>query len=164
MTRRAGSPTRFAADAMLGSLARKLRSFGFNTIYFTGGNDADLMKLCRRQRRILLTADHALAIMAEKSGLGVLQVSGSTDGRRLSAMIVGARLRGLELHKAEPLCSICNGRLSVISKVTARETQPEAIVRRHRTFLRCRGCGKVYWRGSHWKKLRRLERLFESRS
>ncbi|MDV3292706.1 MAG: hypothetical protein LYZ70_00360 [Nitrososphaerales archaeon] len=163
MSRLGASPTRLAVDAMLGSLARKLRSFGFDTIYYNGGQDADLLGLCRRQRRILVTADRLLSIRAERAGLGVLLVSGSTDGSRITAMIAGARQRGLALRKGESLCSVCNGRLTPIPKSAAVETLPAAVVRRHRTFLRCEDCGKVYWRGSHWKKLRRLERLFENR-
>ncbi len=156
-------PTKFVIDAMLGSLARKLRSFGFDALYYKEGDDAVILDMCRRQRRILVTADRALALHAEKVGLGVLPVSGRTDGERVAAMIAGAQNKGLLLVRGESLCSVCNGPLVRISRRVAEETLPKPLARKHRSFYRCLDCGKVYWRGSHWKKLRRLERLFENR-
>ncbi len=52
-----GRPPRFVADAMLGSLARKLRIFGFDTLYFKDGGDSELLKLAKSEGRILLTSD-----------------------------------------------------------------------------------------------------------
>jgi uncharacterized protein with PIN domain len=30
---------------------------------------------------------------------------------------------------------------------------PEGTLRRYQEFWVCTGCGKAYWRGSHWKKI-----------
>ncbi|HVB95073.1 MAG TPA: Mut7-C RNAse domain-containing protein [Nitrososphaerales archaeon] len=43
------SRPRFIADAMLGSLARKLRIFGFDTSYFSDGRDIELEDLARKE-------------------------------------------------------------------------------------------------------------------
>ncbi|MDV3277315.1 MAG: Mut7-C RNAse domain-containing protein [Nitrososphaerales archaeon] len=153
-------PTRLVADAMLGSLARKLRAFGFDTVYYKGGDDAGLLRTAKSQRRFIVTADRGLASVAERSGLGVLLVVGSTDGRRISSMLAGTRKKGLRLSPGDPLCSLCNGSLVQVSRADVLTGLPKSVAERHRSFHECTNCGKLYWKGSHWKKLRRLERLF----
>jgi len=154
--------TRFVVDAMLGSLSRKLRAFGFDVAYYKEGDDAGVLGLSGRERRILVTADRPLASQSERLGVPVLLVSGRSDGERVAAMVAQARRRGVSLRRGEPRCSLCNGRLDRISAAEARKSLQPMVARRHRSFQRCRSCGQVYWRGGHWKKLRRLERLFES--
>ena len=63
------NPPRFVADAMLGSLARKLRIFGFDTLYFKEGDDTALERLARKEGRIIITSDRLLSRDAERLGL-----------------------------------------------------------------------------------------------
>jgi uncharacterized protein len=46
----------FLADAMLGSIARKLRIFGFDTLYNAQVNDDEILKIGMEQDRVILTA------------------------------------------------------------------------------------------------------------
>ncbi len=147
-------------DSMLGSLARKLRAFGFDALYYAEGTDAGILGLSKRQRRIIVTADRGLAEASRRADLPVLLVSGRTDGRRLSALLEIAKTEKIRLEPGEPLCSVCNGRLVRVKRGEAERFIPGSVAARHRAFHRCVTCGKVYWRGSHWKKLRRLEKLF----
>jgi uncharacterized protein with PIN domain len=162
----AGGPrsTKFAVDAMLGSLARKLRAFGFDSTYYKEGTDTKILSDCKRQRRVLITADRQLAARAEKRGLRSLLVTDRTDGRRLSMIVKTAGETGLILKMGEARCSLCNGNLTMITPAEAARSVPGALARRHRVFYRCSACGHVYWKGGHWKKLRRLEALFEAKS
>src|SRR5437764_300843 len=45
----------FLADAMLGNVARKLRIFGFDTLYIKDIHDDDVLKIGIAQKRIILT-------------------------------------------------------------------------------------------------------------
>ena len=155
-----GRSTRFALDAMLGSLARKLRAFGFDTAYVTSLDDAAILSTCSRQGRLLLTADRQLVASASRRELPAFLVVGQNDRARLLGMIASARAAEIRLKRGEPRCSLCNGRL--LSKgVGAKVKVPESVARRHKTVYVCARCGQVYWKGGHWKKLRRLEVLFE---
>src|SRR5690242_7549067 len=56
---------RFLCDAMLGGLAKWLRAAGYDSLFAEGGRpDRDLVELCAREDRILLTRDHQLALSA----------------------------------------------------------------------------------------------------
>ncbi|HYB45383.1 MAG TPA: Mut7-C RNAse domain-containing protein [Nitrososphaerales archaeon] len=153
--------TRFAVDAMLGSLARKLRAFGFDSVYYKDATDSAILSASARQGRVLVTADRQLAWRAGKRGLRAFLVSGGSDRSRLLQIIASARESGVGLRRGEPRCSLCNGALVVLAKAEARGRVPESVARRHRLFFACSSCGRVYWRGGHWKKLRSLEELFE---
>ena len=61
----------FLADAMLGSIARKLRIFGFDTIYLAHARDDEILKIGIEQDRVILTADKELFKRIVKVGGGV---------------------------------------------------------------------------------------------
>lgn len=149
---------------MLGSLARKLRAFGFDTSYYRGGEDSDLIRLASSDGRIVLSSDKSLVDRARARKLAALLITGGTEGKRISSLGSGAIDAGLMLSRGEPRCSVCNGNLERIPRAKVKGRVPPLVETRHRLFYRCLACGKYYWRGSHWKKLRWLERqLGESR-
>ena len=156
--------TRFAADAMLGSLSRKLRAFGFDTAYYRRGGDEGILQLAKEEGRVILTSDRALPARASSKGVRVLLVEGRTDGRRISSLLGAAKEAGITLKRGDPLCSVCNGALAVVSREEAASGVPPSVLQRHRLFLRCEVCGKLYWKGGHWKKLSGLERAFGRRA
>jgi uncharacterized protein with PIN domain len=158
---RTGLQSRLVVDAMLGSLSRKLRAFGFDVEYYKRGDDSGIMRLARSERRILVTADRSLSSRSDSLGLPVLLVSGQSDRERVSAMILQGRMKGITLSRGPPRCSVCNGELGRVSVAEAGASLQPAVARSHRWFFRCEDCGQVYWRGGHWKKLRSLERLFQ---
>ena len=160
---KAGVKTRFAADSMLGSLSRKLRAMGFDTFYFRDGEDSELVALCRTEGRALLTADRALVGWASARGVTAILVVGETDGQRISSIAKSAAAMALPLEVGDPLCSLCNGELVRVPKESASLKVPEAVRARHRDYFQCSACGHLYWKGSHWKKLRSLRSRLRSK-
>jgi uncharacterized protein len=150
----------FVADGMLGSLSRKLRAFGFDTLYAQGWDDPRLQKFVSRSGRVLLTSDRALWRAVQSHGGIAVLVTGRTDANRLSEVRDELRKAGVPLNPGSPRCSLCNSPLRRLTGNEADAFAPPVASKRHRLFLGCPRCGKVYWRGSHWKKLRRLEREF----
>ena len=158
MPPRARAVTKFVADAMLGSLARKLRAFGFDTSYFREGEDADLLALASTEGRVVLTSDRSLVERARARRLPALLITGKEDSGRIASLREAARAGRVNLVRGPPLCSVCNGKLEVLAKSNVAGRVPLPVEKRHRLFFRCMDCGRYYWRGGHWKKLRWLER------
>jgi uncharacterized protein with PIN domain len=155
---RRGHP-RFFADAMLGSLARKLRIFGFDTLYFNEGDDAEFERLAEEEGRIIITSDKALLRHAEGVGLRCVSVGGRTDKSRLLSVAeqLGPEAFLQTFGKAASRCALCNGVLEEFGRKDAAATAlPAKVVSNHRKFFRCASCSRFYWRGRHWEKLRRL--------
>jgi uncharacterized protein len=149
---------RFVADAMLGSLARKLRIFGFDTEYFREGGDDALRALARREGRTILTSDKALFELSRREGLGAYLIEGRTDRERL--LSVRGQAHGLSFRIGKggaSRCAMCNGELELLRRreAAALPVPPKALAR-HRLFYRCTVCSGLYWHGRHWERLRRL--------
>ena len=135
---------------MLGSLARKLRIFGYDTLFFRDGSDADLENVAIAEGRVIVTGDRALTEHANRRGLLTLLVDGDSDRARLACLFAQARSVSLFLRAGGPRCAICNSGLERVSRGVAEASLPNTVAARHRLFFRCQTCNKLYWRGGHW--------------
>jgi uncharacterized protein len=143
---------------MLGSLARKLRIFGFDTLYFRDGGDDTLRALARRESRTILTSDLALFERARGHGLCAYLVEGRTDRERLLSVQRQAPDMSFRMGRGSASrCALCNGKLELFQRRDAVELSvPPKALARHRLFYRCSVCSRLYWHGAHWERLRRL--------
>jgi hypothetical protein len=144
---------------MLGSLARKMRVLGFDTLYYSNGDDNGIMRIAVAEGRVVLTADRLLAERARTERASVLLISGKSDSRRLASLLVAARSSGVSLARGGPFCSLCGGDLQRMQRADVAGHVPLSVETRHRLFFKCVKCGQYYWKGSHWKKLRWLDRI-----
>jgi uncharacterized protein with PIN domain len=157
IVKRFTSPPQFIVDAMLGSLARRLRLLGFDTLYEPEADDDTLLRESGRSGRILVSADTAL-VKRPLARSAVLVPSTELDEQfeNLSSQI--------EITPwARPFtrCIECNAELVPLHKDRARESVPPFVWQANETFYRCRGCDRIYWRGSHRAGLdAEVERLF----
>jgi uncharacterized protein with PIN domain len=134
---------------MLGSLARWLRFFGFDT-EFCGPEMADeeVARRARQSGRWLLTRDRELASVGPRSTL--------IHAEDLESQLIEVFTRlGLEpeadLHNAR--CGECNGDLAAASDEEIRNLVPPYVQRTAQRFRRCLRCGRVYWPGTHTARI-----------
>lgn len=147
-------PARFLADAHLGGLGRLLRMLGFDTLYDNGITDRELLEIAVGERRVVLTRDRELLKCRE-----ILRGC-FVHARKPEAQLqeVAARY-GLRCRmRPFTLCLHCNLRLARIDKDAAAGFVPERIAARYDAFVRCPGCARVYWEGSHWQRMREMLR------
>jgi hypothetical protein len=142
--------TRFVLDVHLGRLAASLRMLGFDTLYQNTYADDCLAEVSRRERRILLTRD-----------AGLLKRSSVTHGYYLRATQTRQQLaevvRRFDLARmAKPFsrCLRCNTLLVQVSKDQVSHQLPAQIALLHDEFLRCSDCGRAYWKGGHFRRMR----------
>lgn len=144
--------TRFIADAHLGGLARLLRMAGFDTLYDNRFDDAEIERIAARDLRIVLTRDR-----------GLLMRRTITHGCYVHALRPEAQLveifERLDLGRsARPfaLCLRCNAPLRRIDKALVMPVLPPSVRAGQQRFSTCDVCGRVYWEGSHWKRMSAL--------
>lgn len=137
-------PVRFVVDVMLGSLARWLRRLGYDTDYASTREDAELVRIARAEQRILLTRDRPLA---ERRGLRALWIASQSLDEQLRQVTTAFPL---EPGRCPPRCSECNSPLLSAEPAEVANRVPPYVLRQHRHFQHCPGCGRVYWPGSHW--------------
>jgi uncharacterized protein len=75
---------------------------------------------------------------------------------------VATRL-GLAQHvRPFRLCLMCNAPLRRASSDEVSDRVPEGVLERHARFVTCDVCRRVFWEGSHWKRMRaRIEELMD---
>jgi hypothetical protein len=54
------------------------------------------------------------------------------------------------------LCLHCNLRLEILEKSMAAQQVPERIAAQYTLFVRCPGCKRIFWQGSHWTRMREM--------
>lgn len=150
----------FVADAHLGRLARYLRLVGFDTLYENDPGDTALVEIAAAQGRILLSRDRALLARPRIThGLWVPQ----TAPREQLTWLV-ERLDLNCLFRPFTRCMGCNGLLSAVDKDDLKELVPQRVLALHDAFWRCGHCAQIYWRGTHYERLRAfVERLSAAR-
>jgi len=138
---------RFLCDEMLARLARLLRAAGYDT-YLAAGGEADeaLLRLARREGRILLTRDKRLAAAAEESvlvqGFGV-----EAEARSVARAVV------MNWDVAPfTRCVMDNAHLreATAGEIAAMPAKARAL---EGPFRACPACGRLYWPGSHVRRM-----------
>ncbi|MEM2930266.1 MAG: Mut7-C RNAse domain-containing protein [Thermoproteota archaeon] len=141
---------RFLVDGMHGYVARWLRIMGYDAVYLSRVENGDIVQLASGGR-ILVTSDVELAKKAEKNGVQVVLTRGLNEEEALRLLV--ARFK-LFFREASLRCTVCNGELEPIDLEEAERTLGRSL-KNVETFWRCKECGKLYWRGSHWKNISR---------
>lgn len=143
---------RFVADQMLGRLSKWLRILGFDTLYLNPTLDSDLLALCKKDDRILLTRDTLLLKVREvrEGQVKSLLVDHDELGEQLKQVIQSFHLKP---HSYMVLCPEDNTLLEMVDKQTARQFVPRFVFQTQMDFSRCPKCNRFYWQGTHWQRI-----------
>jgi len=152
----------FLADAMLGSVARKLRIFGFDTLYIAHAHDDEILKTGIEQGRVILTADKELFKRVVKAGARGVLVSGSGELEDLVHILSKNGISSVDLDGIGSRCSICNGLLEEKRPDQVKNSVPRKVAELHREFYQCTTCRKVYWEGGHLTRIKALVRSVDT--
>lgn len=142
----------FVADAHLGGLARLLRMAGYDTLYDNGFHDDEIERIAREEGRVLLTRDRELLKRRTvELGCYVHAIDPPGQLRELfSRLRLGGRVRAFSL------CLHCNQPLRAAAIEEVLERLPPRVAATRDEFTTCDACGRVYWKGSHYERMRSL--------
>src|SRR5215467_9586305 len=143
---------RFVLDQHLGRLAAYLRMLGLDVLHTVPSPDEELAAISSREDRILLTRDVGLLKRKEvRRGYFVR----ATDPRAQLSEVV-KRFCLLEAIAPFTRCFLCNTPLEHVDKAAIAPQLPERTADLHNDFMRCPTCRRVYWKGSHYDRMRAL--------
>jgi uncharacterized protein with PIN domain len=148
----------FAADRMLGRMARLLRLLGYDTLYAPDMTSARLIEIARTSDRVVLTRGDAPKRFPGVKAL--LSLESDYAPQQLREVVERFQLdtrAGLWTR-----CTLCNAEIKAVDKQDiVTEVEPK-VFQIYAEFFRCAGCGHVYWRGSHVERiLKNLAALLE---
>ena len=143
---------RFVLDCHLGRLARYLRHLGFDTLYRNDYADDRLATISVDEHRILLTRDRELL---KRRIISHGYCVRSFDPRKQLDEV----LARFDLHadiKPFGRCTRCNGMVVAVDKNDIREQLESRTRQYYEKFCRCASCGRIYWEGSHFERMKYL--------
>lgn len=147
---------KFLTDGMLGNITRWLRLLGYDVEYEPVKDDRALLLRSKTEGRILLTADIELFRLAKRRGLETVLIKGISTAETLSRLSRKLKLP-LNLDELKSRCPTCGSHITRVTKSSVQEKIPKKTYKTYNRFWACTNpsCAKVYWRGSHWKKIRK---------
>jgi uncharacterized protein len=150
----------FVLDNHLGKLTGYLRLLGFDAIYNSTWDDAELAQFASQQNRALLTRDR-----------GLLKRKIITSGYCLRSELPQDQLEEVLDHfnldkKIKPFsrCSRCNGKLEPVDKSVIFEHLQPLTRLYYEEFTICISCRQIYWKGSHYDKIEKFISRFANHS
>jgi len=146
---------KFLCDQMLGTLAKWLRLMGFDT-YFADNvtTDDELIAIAHKEKRVLITRDKTLVQKTKKQKIPSIEIKTTDLDEQLQKALQKTKINKKDLLTR---CSLCNMVLNPIEKIKVKNRVPERIFEQHTDFLYCPKCDKIYWPGTHYKKI--LEKI-----
>jgi uncharacterized protein len=150
---------RFITDAMLGRLARWLRTLGYDTAYDDAIPDGELVRRAFKDGRHILTRDRRLFDEWRIEGGRVIEAERPLE--QLSEVVAAFDLpRPTRLFTR---CRVCNALVQRVERSAVAGRVPPRVWERESEFAECPSCGRVYWEGSHAQRMRSvLQSVFGS--
>jgi uncharacterized protein with PIN domain len=138
----------FAADRMLGRLAKWLRILGYDVISGEHLSGGVLIRAARANGRLILTRDRSLR---RKQPPPFLFIESNDYVEQLRQV-----LREYDLSPGDRLftrCLICNSQLQPRSKQAVEKLVPPYVFASQERFSWCGCCQKIYWPATHYQRM-----------
>lgn len=139
----------FVVDTHLGKLVKLLRLLGFDST--SSDDDAEIVHLSIQEKRIILTRNRQL--LQRKDITHGYCIRSTNPEQQLKEV-----LKRFDLHsqiKQFYRCTMCNTIISAIDKSNILHRLKPKTKKSFNEFYYCPGCERIYWKGSHYKKLKK---------
>jgi len=151
---------KFVADQNVGKLAKLLRLMGFDTRFFDGEDDDNIIAIALAEGRIIVTRDTQIMKrrLITRGRLKAVLIESDEPEQQIQQLIKVLNLD--RQSKPFTLCLECNQPLLERSKEQVKDRVPPYVFQTQSQFVECPACHRLYWRGTHWQAMtRRLNRF-----
>lgn len=152
---------RFICDCMCCGAAKCLRAWGYFAYWEYGIEDRTVLNMAVKNSMVIVTGDS-----------GIFKRNLITSGR-IKAVYVPVGLSRWEqfekvlsefsLPRMKPRCMKCGGELAGIDKEKHKEELPPRTYTWLEEFFRCRDCGRLFWKGTHWNKIEKKLGFYQNK-
>jgi uncharacterized protein with PIN domain len=144
---------KFIVDHNVGKLARWLRLMGYDTIFFDGGDDSELVAIAKAEGRVILSRDTQIMKrrLITSGRIRAVLIQSDQPREQIGQVIVTL---GLESRfRPFTICLECNQPLVERAKDELKELVPPYVFKTQEQFMQCPNCRRIYWRGTHWRAM-----------
>jgi hypothetical protein len=139
---------KFAADRMLGRLAKWLRVIGQDVIYGPHLSGYGLIHAARKDNRLILTRDRGLK---KKQPSELIFIESNDYREQLRQVVQACRLQ--PLGRLFSRCLDCNSQLQPRAKDLVKEIVPPYVFSTQDKFHWCPQCQRIYWPATHYERM-----------
>ena len=154
--------TKFIVDSNVGKLAKWLRMMGYDTLFFDGHNDSDMVSKALSEGRVILTRDTQIVKrrVVTRGQLKVILITSDDPERQMRQVIdtlnLDSQLRPFTI------CLECNQPLEERSREQVEDLVPPYVFKTQSQYMECPACHRIYWRGTHWRAMtKKLEKFMK---
>lgn len=128
---------------------------GYNVEYSSKIDDAQLIAIAKKERRILLTRDLELYQQATAKEINAFYLEGKTETDKLAQLAkrFGIKL-GIDMMTSR--CTKCNVQVKPIPKEKVENKVEKSTFSYYDEFWECPKCGQIYWQGAHWTRITKM--------
>ncbi len=141
--------TRFIVDVNVGKMAKLLRMLGYDAAYNPNWSDREIADLAQRENRIVLTKDRGLLKRSKIAWGRLLRSSTPQEQFRETASFFGLSRQENPFSR----CLCCNTELEPVKKSEILHLLEPKTKMYFQSFYRCPSCRRIYWQGSHHKRM-----------
>ena len=133
---------------------------GFDSLFFTGEDDSQMVRQALAEGRILLTRDTGIMQrrVVSSGRLKAVLITSEEPEQQMRQLMAEFDFKG----QAQPftICLECNQPLVAVAPADVKDRVPPYVFQTQTQYMECPACRRIYWRGTHWlAMLRRLEKL-----
>jgi len=153
---------KFIVDHNVGKLAKWLRIMGYDTLFFKGNDDSQMIATALAEGRMIITRDTQIIKrrVVTSGQLKVIFIQSDEPkvqmGQLIDTLNLDCQFRPFSL------CLECNQPLVERSKQEVRDLVPPYVFQTQSQYRECSACHRIYWRGTHWQAMtKRLEEFMK---
>ncbi len=144
---------KFIVDNNVGKLVKWLRIMGYDTLFFNGSNDSNMVTTALAEERVILTRDTQIVKrrVVTSGQLKVILIQSDKPELQIRQVIDTLNLNCQFRRFA--ICLECNQPLLERSKQQVKDLVPPYVFQTQSQYMECPACHRIYWRGTHWRAM-----------
>jgi hypothetical protein len=151
---------KFMVDSNVGKLAKWLRMVGYDALFLNNIDDDKLIAIALKEGRVVLTKDTQLMRrrVVTNGELRIVLIRDDDPKKQLYQVV---KMLSLDCQfKQFTRCLECNQKLVPKNKPEVQDLVPPYVFYTQDQYMQCPSCFRVYWRGTHWQRMKKeLEKL-----
>ena len=144
---------KFFADNNVGRLAKWLRMMGYDTRFFSSGDDSSMIAIALAEDRVILTRDTQIMRrrVVTSGQLKAILIQGDEPEQQMRQVIDNLNLDCQ--FKPFTICLECNQPLVPRTREQVKDLVPPYVFQTQVQYVECPTCHRIYWRGTHWQAM-----------
>ena len=133
---------------------------GYDTRFFNGNSDSQLIAIAQAEGRVILSRDTQIMKRRVITSGKLKAVLIQRDEPELQMQQV---IDALDLDcrfKPFTICLECNQVLVERNKDKVKDLVPPYVFQTQNQYMECPACHRIYWRGTHWQAMTKTLKKF----